>query len=228
MSASSHELTSAEREAAEASSRLYEREAGRRLYHNWCGDPEGLTDRARYYDKMVRGDREAWERLAMEREAAARVAGCPDEGQREPTDTMVEAMAGAMYEESHSFGHGDPKWSALREHHYPLGKSHYRQKARIYLVAALGAVTASPDEEGGEPDGVVRVFIDNEVAREERAAETPREVRERVDREAVAASLPAGEGWCERCKGKAALTRTVIGPPPTMRLCSDCRAEVPS
>lgn len=32
-------------------------------------------------------------------------------------------------------------------------------------------------------------------------------------------------GLCQRCKGEDTLTRTVIGPAPTMRLCTDCRAE---
>jgi hypothetical protein len=75
-------------EAIEARTRLYEHEAGRRLYHRWCGDPDAVTDRARYYDLMNRADSAAWARLAMEIEAEAeakvRVAGCPDEGRVDP------------------------------------------------------------------------------------------------------------------------------------------------
>jgi hypothetical protein len=49
-----------------------EREAGRRLYWRWCGDPEGQTDRARYFDSMNPADKEAWARLAVEVKTAAR------------------------------------------------------------------------------------------------------------------------------------------------------------
>lgn len=37
---------------------------GQELYREWLGDPEGVTDAARYYPMMNRAQQDLWERLA--------------------------------------------------------------------------------------------------------------------------------------------------------------------
>lgn len=69
-------------------------EAGRALYHEWCGS--STSDRARYFDSMNRADKENWMRLA-EQYASLEVKLVDRFGI--PVKLLREAFAVELYQE---------------------------------------------------------------------------------------------------------------------------------